>query len=158
MRIGRARRLPPDRLEVLRLAALVHDVGKIGVPDDVLFKPRELTPDERSIIERHPALAAETLAPIHGTKEIADIVLAHHESPDGSGYPRGLTRDQIPVEAAILRVADVFSALTDRRSYKQALDPESALASVTAMSGTKLDAPSVQALVEVVTSEAKSRS
>lgn len=148
--IGRARGLSDERLDMLRLAALMHDVGKIGVPDDILLKAAELTPAERERIQRHPSLAADILRPIRGTEEIANIILSHHECPDGSGYPRGLVGEQIPVEAAILRVADVFTALTDQRSYKPALDRDRALASVHQMSGTKLDAPSVRLLDDVL--------
>ena len=101
--IGKRRRLSGERLEALRLAALMHDVGKIGVHDDILLKPGDLTPGERATIDRHPDLAAEILRPIAGTRRIADIVLAHHECPDGSGYPNALKAVQIPIEAHILR-------------------------------------------------------
>ncbi|MGH9366518.1 MAG: HD-GYP domain-containing protein [Thermoanaerobaculia bacterium] len=148
--IGRRRGLSGEPLERLRLASMMHDVGKIGVRDDILFKPEHLTPEERTKIERHPVLAAEILRPIHGTREIAEIVLSHHECPDGSGYPRGLRGDQIPVEARILRVADVFSALTDARSYKPAMDARSVLAWMLAKEGTKLDQESVRALRSLV--------
>lgn len=151
VQIGRARGLESDCLEVLRLAALIHDVGKIGIPDDILFKPDELTPEERAIIERHPLLAANILSPIDGTQDIAEVVLCHHECPDGSGYPRGLYGDQIPIEAAILRVADVFGALTDERAYKPAMDQEQALSWMTTMSDTKLDGPSLAVLRGVLT-------
>lgn len=146
VRIGQVRGLEPERIEILRLAALVHDLGKIGVPDDILFKPSELTPEERSVIERHPRVAADILAAIDGTHEIATIVLCHHECPNGAGYPRGLRADQIPVEAAILRVADVFCALTDVRSYKLAMDQDAALAWMTAKMGGELDGASVETL------------
>lgn len=146
VRIGRLRGLPPDRLEVLRLAAQVHDLGKIGIPDDILSNPHELTPGERAVIERHPQLAADILAPLEGSRDIATIILRHHECPDGSGYPGGLVGDEIPLEAAILRVADVFVALTDTRVYKPAFAPELALERLRALSGTKLDGPSVAAL------------
>ena len=149
VRIGRARGLSENRLEVLRLAALVHDVGKIGIRDDILLKSEELTSAERAVVERHPGLAAEMLAPIRGASDIAAIVLCHHESPDGTGYPRGISGDQIPLEASVLRVADVFSALTDRRSYKPAMDRESALVWMTPLSGTKFEAGSILALQEV---------
>lgn len=148
--IGKLRGLSPERLEVLRLASLMHDLGKIGVRDDVLLKPHPLTQEERARIERHPVLAAEILRPIQGTSEIAEIVLSHHECPDGSGYPRGLRGDEIPLEARILRVADVFSALTDARVYKDAMDSDRAIESMRTMSGTKLDAEAVQTLETIL--------
>jgi putative nucleotidyltransferase with HDIG domain len=148
--IGKRRGLSDERLDCLRLASLMHDIGKIGVRDDILFKPDELTPEERARIERHPALAAEILRPIHGAEEIAGIVLSHHECPDGSGYPRGLRGDEIPPEARILRVADVFSALTDSRTYKTAMDASGALTWMLAKEGTKLDRESVRTLQTLV--------
>jgi putative nucleotidyltransferase with HDIG domain len=152
--LGRRRGLTADRLELLRLASLVHDVGKIGVRDDILWKPDRLSPGERMMIERHPEVAARILRPIRGAEEIAEIVLCHHECPDGTGYPRGLRRDQIPLEARILRVADVFSALTDSRSYKPALNREDVIRSMRESSGTKLDAESVAILGVLVKEEA----
>ena len=148
--LGHARGLSADRLEVLRLAALMHDVGKIGVPDDVLFKTDSLTPEERDVIQQHPVTAGGILEAIDGTRDIADIVVAHHECPDGSGYPLGLRADQIPVEAAILSVADVFVALTEQRPYKEARSPEAALAWMQSVSGSKLDAESVRVLADVM--------
>lgn len=148
--IGRRRRLSPDRLELLRLAALVHDIGKIGIRDDILFKSEQLSPAERAAMHRHPVLAAEIVRPIHGGERIAQIVLAHHECPDGSGYPNGLRGDQIPLEALMLSAADVFSALTDERPYKSALSREQALAVMASMAGTKLDDESVRVLGELL--------
>lgn len=148
--IGKRQGLSSERLERLRLASLMHDLGKIGVRDDVLLKADRLTPEERSRIERHPLLAAEILRPIQGTAEIAEIVLAHHECPDGSGYPRGLRGDQIPLEARILRVADVFSALTDARVYKPGMDPNQAIDQMLKMSGTKLDTEALLMLRSVL--------
>lgn len=148
--IGKRRGLSGESLDRLRLAGLMHDVGKIGVRDDILFKPEELTLEERERIERHPLFAADILRPIRGAEEIAEIVLSHHECPDGSGYPRGLTGDQIPLEARILRVADVFSALTDSRSYKPALHRDDVIERMRAAAGTKLDPESVAALEELL--------
>jgi HD-GYP domain-containing protein (c-di-GMP phosphodiesterase class II) len=134
---------------VLRLAALVHDVGKIGVRDDVLFKPAELTSDERAPVERHPSIAAEILRPIRGAEDVAEIVLCHHECPDGSGYPRGLTADRIPEEAKALRVADVFAALVEARPYKVAIGASEATSRMRLLTG-KLDARWMSALERVI--------
>ena len=153
VRIGRARGLPDEQLEDLRLAALVHDIGKIGVPDDILLKPHELSLDERAVVERHPVVAAEILRAIGGTAAIADIVLCHHECPDGSGYPHGLYVDQIPPAAAILRVADVFSALTEQRVYKAAMTTDAALVHMSQLAGTKLDEVMVHTLRTIVSGD-----
>jgi putative nucleotidyltransferase with HDIG domain len=151
--IGRRRGLSGEGLESLRLAALTHDIGKIGVPDDILYKPEALTPSERLRIERHPTIAAEILGRIHGARAIAEIVLCHHESPDGSGYPRGLRAEQIPLEARILRVADVYSALTDARSYKPALSPSQALRQMAEWGEGRLDLESLRELRGIVSEE-----
>ncbi len=148
--IAQRRGLSDERVQTVRLAALVHDIGKIGIRDDVLLKPEELTEEERIRIKRHPALAAEILRPIHGTREIVAIVLAHHECPDGSGYPNGWKQDQIPLEAHIIHVADVFCSLTESRPYKEALPPATVTQIMDRMAGTKVDAESVRALQEII--------
>lgn len=144
--LGRRRGLPSERLELLRLAALAHDIGKIGVRDDVLFKPEILSPEERAAIERHPLIAAEILRPIAGAREIADIVMAHHECPDATGYPRRCKLEDIPFEAHMLRVADVYASLTERRPYKPALPPKAAMRLIDSWAGTKLEAETVACL------------
>jgi putative nucleotidyltransferase with HDIG domain len=96
VQIGRRFGLAPERLDLFRLAGLVHDVGKIGIRDDVLLKLHDLSAEELALVKQHPVIASEILRPIRGTEEIADIVLAHHECPDGSGYPRGCKDGQIP--------------------------------------------------------------
>ncbi len=148
--IGGRRGLPVDQQEALRLAALMHDLGKIGVRDDVLLKPEELTEEETIRIRAHPAIAADILRPIRGAARIADIVLAHHECPDGSGYPQGLRGSEIPFEAHILHVADVFCSLTESRTYKQAWSEDEALAMLKAGAGSKFEAESVRLLEEVI--------
>lgn len=126
--MARAMNLPRPRVEAIERAALVHDVGKIGLRDDVLLKPGELTAEERAQVEHHPSIAADILRPIRGAEEIAQIVLAHHENLDATGYPRALRADEISLEARILRVADVFDALRGRRSYKEPLAVSASLA------------------------------
>lgn len=148
--IARAMGYSGERLEVVRLAGLVHDVGKIGVRDDILFKPDRLTPDERAAMREHPDLAAEILGAIPESGHLAEIVRAHHEAPDGSGYPRGLKLDQIPQEARIVGVADVFSALTGARPYKEGMTAEQALGVMDGMAGRTLDLACYRALKDVV--------
>lgn len=150
LKIGRRRGLNEAQLEDLRLSALVHDIGKIGIRDDILFKEDRLSTEERDAMKRHPAVAAEILKPIKGASRIAEIVLAHHECPDGSGYPSALRADEIPEEAKILSVADVFCALTENRPYKNGMESEKALEIVHSMAGTKLDAECVLMLEDAI--------
>jgi putative nucleotidyltransferase with HDIG domain len=150
-RIANRMRLSPDRIELLRLAALVHDIGKIGVRDDVLLKEAALSSEERAVVQLHPVIAADILRPIHNTAEIAEIVLQHHEAPDGSGYPRRLREREIMPEANIVRVADMFTALTEPRPYKQAMSAVEALQFMRPLRGVKIDGPAFDALcAEVV--------
>ena len=136
--LGQRRGLPPERVELLRLAALVHDVGKIGVRDDVLLKPGKLSAEETEEVRRHPAIAADILRRIRGSEQIAAIVLAHHERLDGSGYPLGLSARDIPLEAQVLGVADTFCALTEQRPYRPALmSAAQALQIIEPMSGVR---------------------
>jgi response regulator RpfG family c-di-GMP phosphodiesterase len=100
--------------------ALLHDIGKMGVPDSILLKPGPLTTEERQQIEQHPVYAFELLAPIDFLRPALDIPYCHHEKWDGSGYPRGLTGEQIPLAARIFAIVDVFDALTSDRPYRAA--------------------------------------
>lgn len=148
--LGTELQLKPEQVESLRLAGLIHDIGKLGVSDDILLKPGELTVADRASVERHPEIAAAILRPLRGAATIAEIVRCHHECPDGSGYPRHLREPEIPVEARILRVADVFSSLTDARPYKPALPVHAVLAMMREMAGDKLDAAAFRALEGLV--------
>ena len=150
VQIGQRLGLSEERLDLVRLAGLVHDVGKIGIRDDVLLKPHDLSEEELALIKQHPAIAAEILRPIRGAKEIADIVLAHHECPDGSGYPRGCKSEETPVGARIVRVADVFASLVEERPYKHAMDVKRAMEIIEELSGTKLDVEGVRILQQLV--------
>ena len=140
-----------ERVELLRLAALVHDIGKIGVRDDVLLKPDTLTAAEVAQMHRHPAIAAQILGGIRGTEQIAAIVLAHHERLNGSGYPLGLRDGQIPLEAQVLSIADIFCALTEKRPYKPAImDAAHALRVIEPMAKVELDDMAIELLREMV--------
>lgn len=146
VRIGSELGLDAPRLERLRLAALVHDLGKIGVADDVLLKPGVLTPAERLHVERHPDVAAEILRQLRGSEPVAEIVASHHERLDGSGYPRGLRAEQIPRESMVLAVADVYCALAEPRAYKPALATSEILDVMAPLTGSKLDKAAFDAL------------
>ncbi len=110
-----------------RMGAFLHDLGKTEVPEEILNKPGKLTDDERGVMERHPVIGDEMLAPVEFPWDIRPMVRSHHERWDGRGYPDGLAGDAIPTAARILRIADVFDALTTARSYRRRLTPEEAL-------------------------------
>ncbi len=133
---GRALGLPEDELRMLEWAGLLHDIGKIGIPERVLNKPGALTPEEYELIKQHPRLGYEVLRPLSGLKPVLDAVLYHHENHDGSGYPAGLRGDRIPPLARILHVVDIFDALTSTRSYRQGSSVAAALDILQAGAGT----------------------
>jgi putative nucleotidyltransferase with HDIG domain len=150
VQLGRQCGLSLDRLETLRLAALVHDIGKIGISDDILHKPGLLDPHEFQQMRRHPEIAADILSAIHGTEPIADIVHAHHERLDGSGYPRGLQNEEISLETRILSAADIYCALSEERPYKPAMEPADVIVRMLPMAGKQLDAVIVDVLWRLV--------
>ena len=149
-RIGARMGLSQDERHELRLAGLVHDIGKIGIPDDVLFSNGQLDEAQRARMHEHPARAAAMIRSVYLGDRIAAIVETHHECPDGTGYPKGLIGDQIPRSARILRVADVYDALNHERRYKSEMDADHALQMMQDMTGTKIDSASFAALRAVV--------
>ena len=144
--IARELGLPEDRLEVLRFAGILHDVGKLGVPTRVLRKDGPLTPQERRIIELHPEYGHEIVRGIGFLGEARAAILHHHERMDGSGYPYGLTGAQIPECARVVAVADAFDAMTSTRSYRRARPVSAAVAELRRCAGTQFDPRMVRAL------------
>jgi putative nucleotidyltransferase with HDIG domain len=137
-------------IQALKAASLLHDIGKIAIPEHILNKPGRLTPPEFEIMKRHAAIGADILAVIGFPYPLVPIVRHHHESWDGSGYPDGLAGEQIPIGARILQVVDCFDALTSDRPYRPRLDDADALRIVTERSGTMYDPRVVAALVEML--------
>jgi putative nucleotidyltransferase with HDIG domain len=145
--IGEEMQLDADARETLRLGALLHDIGKIGVPDEVLRKPAALTAAEYETIKTHPSAGARILRSIPFLAPHIPIVELHHERPDGLGYPYGLRGDEIPLAARIVHVADAFDAMTSARAYRLGRIPVEAIAELRRRIGTDFDGPSVEALV-----------
>ena len=126
--IGKQLGLPYEALRRLRLGGVLHDIGKIGVPEAILNKPGPLTTDEFAVMKKHPEIGERICAPLKSLREMLPVVRSHHERPNGSGYPDGLAGDEIPVEARIVCLADVYDALATTRSYKRAFTRERCIA------------------------------
>lgn len=146
LRIGRELALDDNRLEGLALAAMVHDIGQIQVPAEIINRPRALIPEERALVQLHPEAGYEILKDISFPWPVAELVRQHHENFDGSGYPRGLAGDAILLEARILRVADAVEAMLTHRPFRRAWPREHAIAELRAGSGSLFD-PQVAAIV-----------
>ncbi|HEY7454408.1 MAG TPA: HD domain-containing phosphohydrolase [Thermoleophilaceae bacterium] len=148
--VGRRFGLEPAELVEVELGALLHDVGKLRLPAELLAKPGHLTPEEKRLIQLHPEWGAEMVARIPGLEAVALIVRLHHERPDGRGYPHGLTRERIPLATRIVSVCDAYGAMTKRRPYSAPLDIDAALAELRRHAGTQFDAEVVDVLTDVV--------
>lgn len=150
LRLARALRVSGSQFRAIHYGALLHDIGKIGIPDMVLLKPEPLDPGERKIIEMHPQLAYERLAHIDFLKEAITIPYSHHEKFDGTGYPRGLKGEEIPIEARIFSVCDVYDALTNERPYRKPWSKEKAIEYIKSEKGKSFDPEIVDKFIEVI--------
>ncbi|MFI1365527.1 HD-GYP domain-containing protein [Streptomyces griseochromogenes] len=148
--IARELRMDDERVEVLRFAGILHDVGKLGVPTRLLRKDGPLTPEERRIIELHPEYGHEMVRGISFLGEARTAILHHHERLDGSGYPYGLAGGQIPECARVVAVADAFDAMTSTRTYSRARPVEAAVTELERCAGTQFDPRMVSALVRAL--------
>lgn len=149
LRLAQAMGLENSELVHVRRGALLHDIGKMGIPDAILLKPGPLTDEEWVIMRKHPVYAYELLSPISFLKSSLDIPYCHHEKWDGTGYPRGLKGEQIPMAARIFAVVDVYDALTSNRPYRAAWSRERTLEHIGSLSGTHFDPEVVEAFLRL---------
>lgn len=140
---------PPEFLRSLVTAALLHDIGKIGVPEAILASPKRLTPEEFEFVKRHPEIGESILKPIYPNEVILRTVRNHHEAYDGTGYPDGLVGEAIPLPARLVAVADAYDAMTSTRPYRQAIPRSEALAILERGAGRQWDAEVVLTLVDL---------
>jgi putative nucleotidyltransferase with HDIG domain len=139
LKLARAMHVDPADLIHIHRGALLHDIGKMGIPDAILHKPGPLTDDEQDIMRRHPTYAYEWLAPIPALRPALEIPYSHHEHWDGSGYPRGLRGEQIPLPARIFAVVDIWDALRSDRPYRRAWPEDVVRDHIRSLAGTDLD-------------------
>jgi HD-GYP domain-containing protein (c-di-GMP phosphodiesterase class II) len=139
--------LADDR--VFRYGFLLHDIGKVGIPDHILRKPSPLTREEWEVMQTHPILGGQMLGPIRFLQRAIPIVECHHERWDGKGYPRGLKGEAIPLAARIFSVVDTFDAMTSDRPYRRALSVDEAVSEILAAGGTQLDPAIAEAFAEL---------
>jgi putative nucleotidyltransferase with HDIG domain len=151
--IAKAMGLDAEQVELIRIGAKLHDIGKIGIPDAVLRKPGRLTREEYVLIQRHPSIGREILEKVGRFKEYLPFVELHHENPDGSGYPYGLRGDEIPLGVRIVHVADVFDAITSDRAYRKAMSVADAWELLRKGTGPLFDPDVVEALWAIVRRE-----
>ena len=142
--------LDADQVENVRLAGRLHDIGKIGIREDVLNKPSVLTAEEYAHVKEHVRIGMEILAPLRHIPEALEFIHDHHERFDGSGYPRGRTGDEITIGGRILAACDAFDAMTSRRAYRDALDEQATIGRLEAEVGHALDPVVFAALRRVV--------
>ena len=148
-RLARSMGVEGDALEHIRRGALLHDIGKMGIPDSILLKPGDLTEDERALIRQHPVFAYHMLSPIEFLRPALDIPYCHHEKWDGSGYPRGLKGMEIPFAARVFPVIDVWDALVSNRPYRKALPHEEVRQIIKSDAGKHFDPNVVKAFLDM---------
>lgn len=153
LRLAREMGYPAQQMVDLKFGAMLHDIGKIGISDRILLKPGSLTEAEWVEMRRHPIIGHRILSEIRFLEKASEIVLAHHERYDGSGYPRGLAGDEIPLGARIFAVADTFDSMTSDRPYREALSYESAVGEIERCAGTQFDPAVVDAFLRIPSEE-----
>jgi HD-GYP domain-containing protein (c-di-GMP phosphodiesterase class II) len=153
LRIARKLTIPEERLHQVEVAALLHDVGKVGVPDAILKKAGPLTAEERALINRHPEYSWSILRLLPGLEDASLYALHHHESFDGTGYPAGLKSHSIPLVSRIVSVIDAYDAMVSHRCYRQGLPHDEAVRRLLASSGPQFDSEVVRVFIPVAEQE-----
>ncbi len=153
MRVGQELGLEEAALQNLEIAALLHDIGKVGVPDSILRKPAKLDPEEYALMKKHSEFGWAVLRMLPGFERAALDILHHHESVDGRGYPAGLKGQEIPIVSRIVCVIDAFDAMVSSRPYRQGLPYEEAVRRLTEASGTQFDSAVVQCFLSFAQAE-----
>jgi len=151
--IAAAMGLKDDEIQMIRIAATLHDIGKIGIDGTILLKPGRLTEEERDIINRHPAIGADILAPLEFLRDAVPLVLFHHERYGGGGYPSGISGEAIPLGARIIAVADSFNAMISDRPYREALSVEAAIRELRENSGSQFDPVVAEVFIRLVSDD-----
>lgn len=150
LEIGRELGLSQEEIESLEIAALLHDIGKIGIKEEVLLKPGKLNEEEWRVIKEHPSISAKILGPVEFPEIIMLAVRLHHEQVDGKGYPDGLSEEEIPLHASIIKVADAFDAMTSDRPYRKALSVEVAIEELKKGAGTQFHPKIVETFIKIL--------
>ncbi len=154
IRVARKLNIPEDHLYQVEVAALLHDIGKIGVPDAILKKQGPLTTEERALINRHPEYSWSILRLFPGLENASLYALHHHENVDGTGYPAGLKGNDIPLVSRIVSVIDAYDAMVTNRCYREGLPHEEAIRRLTESSGSQFDAEVVQTFIPIAGQDA----
>ncbi len=148
--LGKMMGLPQRDLLILNALGILHDVGKLGISDEIIFKPTSLGPKEWEEVRRHPAIGYELIQSICGISELADFVVAHHERWDGAGYPLGLRGNEIPFLSRILALADSIDAMINNRPYRKAMLPSDIVAEISRCSGRQFDPEVVEIFFDMI--------
>jgi putative nucleotidyltransferase with HDIG domain len=154
--IARAAGCTPEQLRTIHTAGLLHDIGKFAFPDSILLAAGGLTDAEYVLVREHPRNGADLVRRVQGLEEVADIILAHHERIDGTGYPHRVCGEEIPELARMISVGDVYDVMTARSTYRTPVAPEEAIAELRRVAGTQLDARYVELLIAIVEREGMS--
>jgi HD-GYP domain-containing protein (c-di-GMP phosphodiesterase class II) len=153
--IARALQVKPKELDDIRIGALLHDIGKIGIADEVLQKPGKLNNEEFALIQQHPTIGRRILEGVHGFQDYLPVVELHHENWNGSGYPLGLHCEATPLGARIVHVADAYDAMTSDRPYRRGMSHEQAIRTLQQYAGTQFDPEIVPVFAKLMAIEAK---